>query len=206
VAGQRFTFPQLEGLWDRAGGRRAMAPVMAAIAEVESSGDSEPTPGKLGNNPGTATGLPGAEGLWQMEWPLYQGYGGAQSPEQMLDPMTNARAAVELSRNDPSTAPGHPVWDNWIQFESTDSAGRPAYTGYLSGKPPAAPPGGSGDSLNPVIHLGPFSFTLPLGGLVSRLVADVQGFAITGALVAGAAGLAVWGVARAARSTRGDEA
>ncbi len=193
MAGQHFSYPQLETLWDRAGGPRNMAPVMAAIAEVESGGDSEPTPGKLGNNPDTATGLPGAVGPWQIEWPLYQGYGGASTPEQMLDPLTNARAAVELAAGDPSTAPGHPIWDNWIQWEHPAGA----YRRFLSHPAAPAPPGGL---LLPG-KVGPF--TVPgIGGLNYALIGQA---ALTAVLVAGGAAAAVIGAARIARSTRRGE-
>jgi hypothetical protein len=191
VAGQHFSYPQLEGLWLKAGGRRSMAPMMAAIAEVESSGDSEPTAGKLGNNPGTASGLPGAEGLWQMEWPLYQGLAGVQTPEQALDPLNNARMAVKLSGNDPSPAPGHPVYDNWIKWESPPGA----YLSHMGTSAPIGPvdPG-------PVLHIGPFGFGLP--NPIGAILADAQGILIGGVVVLAAVGLGVWGVARAASSAR----
>src|SRR5260221_23404 len=132
MANRHFSYPQLEALWIRAGGPRRMAPVMAAIGEVESHGDSAPTPGKTGNNPATATGLPGAIGVWQEEWPLYENaLPGLTSPGQLLDPLTNARLAVKLAGDDPSTMPGHPVYDNWIQWEG-DISGQPAYLHYLS--------------------------------------------------------------------------
>jgi hypothetical protein len=199
--GQHFTYPELEGLWIRAGGRRRMAPEMAAIGEVESSGDSEPTPGKLGNNPGTASGLPGAVGLMQMEWPLYKGLGGVQTPQQALDPLTNMRMAVKLSRNDPSTDPGHPVYDNWIKWETPagaylsflDPSARPSFGKGVSGSIGPVSPG-------PTLHIGPFGIGLPnpLGGLLNNL----QGIVIGGAVVLAAVGLGVWGIARTAGSAR----
>ena len=73
----RFTYSQLEGLWIQAGGSRARAPLMAAIAEAESGGD-----------PG-ATGGVGEKGLWQINphaWGSLATY----------DPLGNARAAVHI--------------------------------------------------------------------------------------------------------------
>lgn len=72
-----YTFAQLEALWINAGGSPAMAPVMAAIAEAESSG-----------NP-TAENPSGATGLWQIL--------GAVNPADQPDltnPTVNAKEAV----------------------------------------------------------------------------------------------------------------
>ncbi len=187
MANRHFSYPQLEALWIRAGGPRRMAPVMAAIGEVESHGDSAPTPGKTGNNPATATGLPGAIGVWQEEWPLYENaLPGLTSPDQLLDPLTNARLAVKLAGNDPSTMPGHPVYDNWIQWEG-DISGQPAYLHYLSpGARPAPGPAGSPGSGADSVSFG--------------------GLALIAVFVLAGAAAAVIGTARAARSTRGQTA
>src|SRR5690349_19773079 len=70
----RYSFSQLEGLWEQAGGPASLAPVMAAIALAESSGDQQ------ARNPS------GAAGLWQI-----LGLPFAGNP---YDPLTNARMAV----------------------------------------------------------------------------------------------------------------
>jgi hypothetical protein len=104
-----------------------MAPLMAAIAEVESAGNSD------AENPS------GATGLWQMMWPLYQGFvSGATSRQAYHDPDINAKAAVKLSQNNPSVAPGSPVYNNWIKWEHPFDA----YKQYLKGgvPPQSSPP------------------------------------------------------------------
>lgn len=83
--GVHFTQPQLEELWDRAGGPRAAAPAMAAIAEqVESAGWTD------------AWNSSGATGLWQVEYPSSAPPG--MSREQLFTPAGNAAAAVRLYR------------------------------------------------------------------------------------------------------------
>jgi hypothetical protein len=72
-----YSYSQLEGLWIQAGGSAAMAPLMAAIAEAESSGNSG------------ATGPFGEKGLWQINpsaWGSLATY----------DPLGNAKAAVHV--------------------------------------------------------------------------------------------------------------
>jgi hypothetical protein len=77
VAQGDYTYGQLEELWINAGGSTALAPVMAAIAEAESSGDP------------TAYNSSGASGLWQIL--------GAVNPSdqsQLFNPIVNAKEAV----------------------------------------------------------------------------------------------------------------
>jgi hypothetical protein len=72
-----YSYGQLEALWIQAGGSQALAPLMAAIAEAESSG-----------NP-TAENPSGATGLWQIL--------GAVNPADqpnLTDPTVNAKEAV----------------------------------------------------------------------------------------------------------------
>jgi len=72
--GQSYSYGELEDLWIQAGGPPRLAPLMAAIAMAESSGD----PGA--RNPS------GASGLWQIL--------GQPFPGDVFDPLTNARMAV----------------------------------------------------------------------------------------------------------------
>lgn len=74
ASGGTYTYSQLEGLWDKAGGPRDMAAVMAAIAEAESSGNAD------------AHNASGASGLWQIL--------GLPFPGNPFDALTNARMAV----------------------------------------------------------------------------------------------------------------
>ena len=69
-----YSYAQLEDLWVQAGGPPRLAPLMAAIAMAESSGD----PGA--RNPS------GASGLWQIL--------GQPFPGNVFDPYTNAQMAV----------------------------------------------------------------------------------------------------------------
>ena len=79
----RYSYGQLEQLWISAGGSRALAPLMAAIALAESGGDPQQT--NLTDNNGTQTSW----GLWQIS------DGTHNEPVQgILDPLTNAKAAV----------------------------------------------------------------------------------------------------------------
>lgn len=73
-----YDYAQLEQLWTGAGGPRALAPLMAAIALAESSGRSD------ARNPS------GASGLWQIL--------GDPFPGDPFDPQTNARMAVAKYR------------------------------------------------------------------------------------------------------------
>jgi Transglycosylase SLT domain len=116
-----LTFTQLEQLWTGAGGSKVFAPLMAAVAEVESSGNPD------AYNPS------GATGLWQIEYPLYQGIVPAATSQQALyDPQVNAAAAVTLSGN---TISG--IESNWLAFEPAGAAmGIATQHGYTG---PSAP-------------------------------------------------------------------
>lgn len=155
------TYAQLEGLWIKAGGNKGMAPVMAAIGEVESGGRTD------------ALNPSGATGIWQLEWPLYANIvPGATSQAALEDPLTNARAAVKLSQNNPSVSPGSPVYDNWIEWETPLNP--PAYLSQMKGGVnPSDPAGGGGSAPNPGItttsvlsNLNPLTWiTDALGGV-----------------------------------------
>ena len=72
-----YSYAQLEQLWIGAGGSKALAPVMAAIAEAESSGNSQ------------AYNASGASGLWQIL--------GAVNPSDqgnLFNPQVNAKEAL----------------------------------------------------------------------------------------------------------------
>jgi hypothetical protein len=75
--GTKYSYAQLEGLWINAGGSKALAPIMAAIAMAESGGCS------------TALNPSGASGLWQIL--------GAVNPAdqpKLFDPAVNAKEAT----------------------------------------------------------------------------------------------------------------
>lgn len=115
LTAQHLSWQQLMDVWVQAGGKPSMAPLMAAIAMVESGGNPK------------ATNASGATGLWQMEWPLHKGIvPAATSRAAFENPLTNAQAAVKLSGNNPSTAPGSPVYQGWLAWEP-----KGAYLKYL---------------------------------------------------------------------------
>lgn len=87
-----YDYAQLEELWIGAGGPRTMAPLMAAIAMAESSGNSQ------------AKNASGASGLWQIL--------GNPFPGDVWDPQTNARMAVAKWREQGLTA--------WTTYTSGD--------------------------------------------------------------------------------------
>lgn len=82
-----YNYAQLEGLWINAGGSTSLAPLMAAIALAESSGNSS------AYNPVECSSGSHAEGLWQICMPLNSQYvpGGNAN-----DPASNAAAAVAI--------------------------------------------------------------------------------------------------------------
>lgn len=104
-----YTYAQLEQIWINAGGSRSTAPMAAAIAWAESSGNPQAT----SPNPDGGTNV----GLWQLDTP---GGGGAGfSASQLADPTVNAAAAVRASNNGTN-------WSTWETYATG------AYKGYLS--------------------------------------------------------------------------
>lgn len=115
-----FTYAQLEGLWINAGGSNA--PLAAAIAEAESSGESDAT----SSNPDGGINV----GLWQLDTP--GGKGAGYTVAQLKDPATNAAVAVKGSSKGAD-------WSAWSTF------GSGAYKQFLSNSttPDSNVPGGS---------------------------------------------------------------
>lgn len=125
-----MSYADLEGLWVQAGGSPASAPLAAAIAMAESGGN----PSSLNNNASTGDL---SYGLWQINMigsmgPQRERQFGINSYSQLLDPLTNAKAAVAVSNGGTNFAP-------WSTFKSG------AYKKYLQGNvPPNMVAGGSG--------------------------------------------------------------
>jgi hypothetical protein len=118
-----YSFAQLEELWIQAGGPVAVAPIAAAIALAESSGNSEAM--NYTDNGGTQTSV----GLWQVST------GTHSFPAQWQTPTGNAAEAVAKYRG------GNSTFSAWGTFVSG------AYKQFLSGVSPATgalPAGGSG--------------------------------------------------------------
>jgi hypothetical protein len=121
-----YTYAQLEQLWINNGGSAATAPLAAAIAEAESSGNSTAS----SPNPDGGSNI----GLWQLDT---NGKGSGLTVAQLQDPTVNAAAAVTGSK-------GGTDWSAWetyvngayIRFLSNGTApsstGVPASTGTAS--------------------------------------------------------------------------
>ncbi|HUY49818.1 MAG TPA: transglycosylase SLT domain-containing protein [Streptosporangiaceae bacterium] len=108
-----YSYAQLEGLWIQAGGSKSLAPLMAAIALAESSG-----------NPG-AHNASGASGLWQ----ILGAPTGWTGSTDWYNPQVNARAAVAKYREQ-----GLAAWEAYTNG---------AYKQYLKGGVTATVPGGT---------------------------------------------------------------
>lgn len=79
----KHSFSQLEQLWEQAGGPKAVAPIAAAIALAESSGDDQAI------NPTDNNGTQTSWGLWQISNGTH-----AMPVPNILNPQVNARQAV----------------------------------------------------------------------------------------------------------------
>lgn len=79
-----YTYAQIEGFWDNAGGDPSVAPIMAAISEAESSGSDIVQQGQ----PYASTGW----GLWQIT--PGDSYPSIGTDNALLNPQVNAEAAV----------------------------------------------------------------------------------------------------------------
>jgi Lysozyme like domain len=140
-----LSMQQIEALWIKAGGSKSMAPLMAAIAMAESSG-----------NPSVVNSI-GAAGLWQIyDHPdLVAKYG------SMTSPLNNARAAVAVYQEQ-----GLDAWDTYKSG---------AYKQFLPHAKSvfSQVEGGLGDILNGI--LGGAESANPLNGLSLSLPSDITG-------------------------------
>jgi len=155
-----YSYGELEQLWISAGGPKALAPLMAAIALAESGGN--PAANNYTDNGGTQTSW----GLWQVSngthsWP---------GPSDPNVPMNNAKYAVAKYNSQGLTA--------WGTYDSG------AYKQYYQGNVPpgSLPPGGTdkvvgGGSTSTATDLS-FWDTNPLalpGELLQKAVGDLWG-------------------------------
>ena len=122
----QYTYAQLEQLWINAGGPKAQAPLAAAIAEAESSGQST-AENKTDNN-GTQTSW----GLWQISNGTH-----SMPVANILNPAVNAQQAV---------AKYNAAGDSFSPW-GTYATG--AYKAFLNGKTTPDPnvPGGTAATL-----------------------------------------------------------
>jgi hypothetical protein len=116
-----YTYGQLETLWTNAGGSKALAPLMAAIALAESGGNPQAT------NPDDNGGTQTSWGLWQISNGTHD-----QPAPGILTPMINAQQAVAKYQ-----AQGLGAWGTYTSGD---------YRKYYQGATPASslPQGGGG--------------------------------------------------------------
>lgn len=138
-----YSYAQLEGLWINAGGSKALAPTMAAIAEAESGGNSD------AHNPS------GASGLWQIL--------GNPFPGNAFDPATNARMAVAKYKSQ-----GLGAWVTYTSgaykaYLSSKTSPDANVPGSPSAQTAAAVTSSQADCLLP----NPLSVSLPLIGSIT---------------------------------------
>lgn len=191
MASSRLSYQAIESLWTSAGGSKALAPVMAAIAIAESGGRPS------AHNGNASTG-DDSYGLWQINYFGSMRAGRSKefgSPASLLaSPAAQARAAVAIYHQQ-----GLKAW-------STYSSG--AYRTYLNGKD--VPAGGgsdvsggsSGGKTDASFNATPasykddptclFGLDLPVAGGVC-ILSKGQARAILGSLLIGAGGIVAAG-------------
>jgi hypothetical protein len=167
-----YTFSQLEQLWIQAGGAASLAPVMAAIALAESSGNPDAV------NPTDNNGTQTSWGLWQIS----NGTHNMPVPG-ILSPLTNAQQAVAKLQSQGLSAWGTydsgaykqylPAGTTATLTSSTSSSGATAGGGQ-GGAPytpssvpgiPSTPPAFPDFTLNPYNELSRvLSWTTEFGG------------------------------------------
>lgn len=148
-----YTYSQLESLWIQAGGPSATAPIAAAIALAESSGNSDAL--NLTDNNGTQTSV----GLWQVS------NGTHQYPSSWLTPQGNAAEAVAKY----NAAGG---WSPWGTYNSG------AYRTFLqSGVSPATslPAGNRGSNGTGTATGGSSSASTPAANVPTNIGGALSG-------------------------------
>ena len=156
-----YTFAQLEGLWIQAGGNRAVAPVMAAIALAESSGN----PGAINktDNYGRQTSW----GLWQISDGTHN-----MPVANILDPLVNAQQAVAKYN-----ASGFAPWGTYTTGAYTQFLPKgyqaPAAVNVSGGGGSSGGGGGGGGGFNPFDLVDNIGKTI--GNLISEPVSIATG-------------------------------
>jgi Lysozyme like domain len=131
-----YTYSQLEGFWIQAGGPKAVAPVAAAIALAESSGENVEQQGQ----PYATTGW----GLWQITPGNSEPNAGVD--QQLLNPQADAKAAVEKYQQAGNS------FTPWTTFTSGK------YLQFLKGNVPAS---NSGTTATPASTTALPGFSFP---------------------------------------------
>ena len=167
-----YTYAELEGLRISAGGNRALAPVMAAIAEAESGGNSDAW------NPRDTNGLPSG-GLWQIN----------PAPANWADPAANARDAVAKYKSQGLAAWGTYTSGAYKGYLSNKTTPATNVQGSPSAKQAQTVAAGASDC----IIANPASVSLPLIGSLSAgpscLFSRSNARAIVGGVMVASAGV-----------------
>lgn len=103
----QYSYAQLEGIWNQAGGNPQQASMAAAIAMAESGGNTGATDCDTNGSVD--------RGLWQIN--------SVHGSQSTYDVMGNARAAVSISNNGTN-------WSPWVTFQTG------AYLKYMQGSVP----------------------------------------------------------------------
>lgn len=155
----KYSFAELEGIWENAGGSLLAAPMAAAIAMAESGGDSNST-----NNNGNGTQ---DRGLWQIN-----SIHGSQST---FDVTANARAAVAISSNGTNWRPWCTAWSNGRCGGTFMGAGSPVLKHLPTGSvAPSAPPTASSSTPSTPQATAPTPVTTT-GNPITNALGDVTG-------------------------------
>ena len=159
-----YSYGELETLWTQAGGPKALAPLMAAIALAESGGNPQAT------NPNDNGGTQTSWGLWQISDGTHN-----QPAANILSPQVNAKAAVAKYQ-----AQGLGAWGTYTTG---------AYKQYYQGNIPAQnlPQGGT-NANDQQANLTAFGVDFPDWALgpqgiiqsVAQSVGNMLGSAVTG--------------------------
>jgi len=151
-----LSFSQLEGLWIQAGGPKVLAPVAAAIALAESSGNPQAL------NPTDNNGTQSSFGLWQIS-------NGTHAPPSAswADPLTNARLAVAKYKGAGNS------FSPWGTYDSG------AYKKFLPSSyvaPSSAPPGTAQTAtltgFNPGDIIDPFQAVIDVAQSLGTAIAN----------------------------------
>ena len=133
-----LTYAQIEGYWVEGGGSAVTAPIAAAVALAESSGNPDAVGPSFGGDSGSI-------GLWQIQSGAHPQW----SVASLHDPLTNAQAAVSISG-------GGSNWKPWSTF-TNGSYGKflqagvtPAATASLSSSSPTTNPAAPAAGSNPI--------------------------------------------------------
>lgn len=131
-----MNYQQLEQLWISQGGNPAMAPIMAAIALAESTGNPQ---AYNGTDP-----YGGSYGIFQINGSHTSTYGGAFNVNNLYDPAYNTQAAIQLSGNGVHLTPWS-TFNSWVKGDG----GRgdtiiSQYLGKYAGQVPTSAIAGAG--------------------------------------------------------------